>query len=288
MKIHAFKVSTHVDSDSIETVLQAIKETINLRERIRTVSDQKYRIEAIDKDAEGVWLMDFVKFREGAGPGKTHPDRLTQGFQFGDSECFGEETAALYNPNNGHFLIQYNHSGARYTTISDYINNYCTVQLSDCKLLPVFDTETEEKYKKKSQFRKLEFTIAAKKMSKLDKQNKMGLSQVLDLGRSHGGEKISVTIMSGRSRNSVLSLQQVRNTINAIKGCMKADDSAVSKLEASGRDADGFPLEVLDFLGRRLGLEYDIEPGEDRRLAFNTRCSYLKSAHQEWKERLGD
>lgn len=286
MKVYPFKVATDTKSDEVLNVLKAINETNPLSQRIQNIYDQRYRVDFVHQDKDGLWTLDFVKFREGAGPGKTHPDRMTEGFDFDDDECFGEEAAALYNPKNNHFYIQYNHHGSRHTIITEYLKNYAP-GLPNLKLLPIFDSDTESKYRSTGLFRKLEFTISAKTLSLEDRHQGRSLNSALDFGRSHGGERISVSISSGRSNDCCLSLQNVRHTVNTIQGLIGSEQYKVEKLEVSRREKEGFPSELLDFLGQRLCLEYEVEPGPDKRLPFELRRSFLKSACIEWADVLG-
>ncbi len=108
IKVHLFKVNKTESSAPFETVLEMIGGNDALHARIRTVNKVELRIEAIQRH-EHFWLLDFVQIKMDHGPCRASRDSGVTGFDFNAEEGFGEETGALYHPNSGYILIQYNH-----------------------------------------------------------------------------------------------------------------------------------------------------------------------------------
>lgn len=89
IKVHAFSVVPFEEREPLEVLLQEISE-YPLEERIRTVGATDYRIEHISIGEDGLWYLDFGKFRSGHGPGAASRDTPIRGFDFGDSNEIGQ------------------------------------------------------------------------------------------------------------------------------------------------------------------------------------------------------
>lgn len=285
MRIHAFKFFTGQNSQPIEDLFQVIQGH-SLEGRIREENLQKIRVETITRRDNGYWLMDFVKFREGAGPGKSHPVNPTTGFDFEDDECFGEETAVLFIPAAQYFLVQYNHHGVKGSNIEAYFNHYSHPALNNYELLPKFEEDVERRFHTKSIIRKLQYSIASRYLSAGDKKAGLALSKALSMGAEYGGDKITVTISAARSNHLGLSMTRIWQTVSALKDLIKKDEKAIDKFEVTGKDNKRAQTEVLDFLGKRLCQEFDIDPGADKRLPKQDRWASLVSAYINWQQIL--
>lgn len=285
MQVHAFKVCPSVTSQPLEEVLEQIEQT-GLVDRMRQGMYGQIRVDTIVK-RNGFWFMDFVKFRNNSGPGRTHPERPVEGFHFEDGECFGEETAALYNPDNNYILIQYNHHGVRHGSVAKYFQMANNHHVNLYELAPKFDDDIQRKYDSKTIFRRVEFSVASRCLNEGDRQNGLALNKALDIGATHGADKIKITMSAERQNRTGLSFEAVKNTVQQISNLIGLGAEAVDKLEVSGRDSEDAPIEVLDFIGQRLCLYYDVPSGPDLRLPMETRFNFLIDAHRQWGAILG-
>ncbi|MDH5297651.1 MAG: hypothetical protein OEV91_01375 [Desulfobulbaceae bacterium] len=284
MKVHVYKFSHTQNCTPLEELLNQILVS-DLNDRIREIGHQKVRVEQIVHDG-GFWYLDFIKFRDGCGPGKLHPEREIEGFNFENEECFGEETAMLFNPANNYILFQYNQHGVRHKTAQNYLNFFNHQSHNKYEFLPKFDEETERKFHDKSIFRRIDFNVASRYMSESDRKNGMSVYRAIGMGSEHGADRIFVSIRAGKGNKDGLSAQRVRETVSALKKILSIDDKAVSCLEVVGKDASDKGADILDFLGKRLALEYDIVPGPDKRLPLPDRWASLRSAHAAWQQIL--
>lgn len=69
MKIHAFKVNKEDKTADLVDVLKLVHAEDKLVKRIRLINRAELRIDSIEF-RDGVWLLDFVKFRQTQGPGR--------------------------------------------------------------------------------------------------------------------------------------------------------------------------------------------------------------------------
>lgn len=149
MKIHAFKVTKEDKTADLADVLKLVHAEKKLDKRIRLINRAELRIDSIEL-RDGVWFLDFVKFRQTQGPGRGKKKAKTEGFEFKRGESFAEETAALYDPATNYMLVQYNHSGVRAGSIAQYLSDYDGASANIYSLNPKYDPETERKLQQKA------------------------------------------------------------------------------------------------------------------------------------------
>lgn len=158
MKIHAYKVESVDGSRPLEEVLRLIEEEESLRERIRLINQVELRAESVSQQNR-LWLMDFVRIRTSHGPGKVGRDSEVEGFEFEEEEGFGEETAALFDPESGYILVQYNHFGVRAGAIADYLSAYDGTEGSLYTFKPKYDEDVERRLLNHGITRKISFCL---------------------------------------------------------------------------------------------------------------------------------
>lgn len=286
MRVYAFKVSKTDASETLESTLEKIQNEQNLENRIREVNKTEIRSEQI-RLHDHLWLIDFVKIRTNNGPGRVGRSSPVEGFDFGDDEAFGEETAALYDPSTEHLLVQYNHHGVRANAIADYLSAFVPNNANLYSLSPKFDTDVERRLLSTGIHRKILFSIDLSRMSEQDRLRGAPLSEAIEYGRRTGSDKIKIEIsVSGNKERSLADA--ALETVTSLREIFQNNGDAVNRLEISGKvDADS-ATEVLDLIAHRLSLNFeDLELGDDLRYSRDERWNTLIRAHNGWRHILG-
>lgn len=285
MKIHAYKVEYYEGSRPLEVILQQIEREQSLRERIRLINQIELRAEFISEQG-GLWLMDFVRIRTTHGPGRVGRDSEVEGFEFEDEEGFGEETAALYDPASGYFLVQYNHFGVRAGAIADYLSAYDGTENNLYTFKPRYDEDVERRLLNQGITRKISFCLDVTRMSAQDRQRGRPLSEAIEYGRQNGADKIKVEISVQGERHRSLT-QNALESLSALRSILGQNPDAVTKLEVSGKDNQDSVTEVLDLIAHRLSVEFnDLVLGPDLRYPREERWRALTRAKNGWNKIL--
>lgn len=281
MKIHAFKVKKEDGSAELVDVLKQIGAEAKLEKRIRIVNRAELRIDSIEL-RDGVWFMDFVKFRQTQGPGRGKKKAKTEGFEFKRGESFAEETAALFDPASGYILVQYNHSGVRAGSISQYLSDYDGAATNIYNLDIKYDPETERKLQQKAIKKSLSFRIDVTQMTAQDLKDGVPLEQAIALGRDCSAGQISVELAAGGTRDNGLK-GKIAATLQALQKIAGNNPSAIQSVKVGGKASADDAIEVLDLLTQRLSVEFsDIKPGIDLRLPLEDRWKGLTRARNGW------
>ncbi|MEW5248651.1 DUF6731 family protein [Microbulbifer sp. 2201CG32-9] len=285
MKVHAFKVEKTSESADLVSVLSLIEAEENLRERIRMINQTEFRAESIAR-RDNCWFLDFVRIRTSHGPGRVSRDTEVEGFDFDDEEGFGEETAALYDPDTGYILIQYNHFGVRAGAIADYLSAFDETVNNLYTFKPKYDEDVERRLLNQGITRKIGFTLDVSKMSEQDRQRGEALSEVISYGRETGADKIKLEISVKGDKGKGL-LEKAKAAIDPLKSIFGQNPDAVTKLEVAGKEDRDSVTEALDLISHRLSSEFnDIEPGTDLRYPRNERWNILMRAKNGWRSLL--
>lgn len=285
MKVHAFKVEKSEGSTDITDIFQQIEAEDSLRNRIRVINKSEIRVESIEK-RNGLWYIDFVRIRTDHGPGSVTRNNPIQGFNIDEDGGFGEETAALYDPNSGYMIIQYNHFGVRAGVIAEYFSQYDKDMVNIYTLKPKFDEDVERRLMNKTITKKLAFTIDVSRMTARDRQEGQALSDALAYGHNTGADKLKIEIsVSGDKGRSLGELAS--DGLANLKGLLGNNPDVVSKLEVSGKDDRDSATEVLDLIGQRLSLEFKNLPvGKDLRYPKDERWDALLRSKNSWNTLL--
>ncbi len=284
MKVHVFYVKAHDKSGNFEDLLtQIIDDKLSLR--VRSVGFTDMRIEDL-KQENGLWFIDFGKFRNQHGPGKASPQKPVEGFVFEENEVFCEETACLYIPDTGHLIVQYNHHGARVAKIQEYLNIYDSNNSYTFELLPKYDESTERKFKNRAATKRIEFEIDPRFLNESDKVAGTALAQALDLGQQSQGEKVTLSISAGLSKKNFLN-SFIDKTAEILKKKAGANPDGVTKLRVGVLENLDGRIETLDLIAQRLVHEFsDIPLGRDLRFPRTERYKALERASNGWKNIL--
>lgn len=285
MKIHAFKVEAEDQSAALEDVLALVAAEKKLNKRIRLVAKAEIRIDAIVKK-DGLWYMEFAKFRATQGPGRGKKNARVEGFNFKKGETFAEETCALYDPATGYILIQYNHSGVRSGAICNYLSDYDQSARNVYTFNPKFDPDTERRLLKKAIKKRLMFKLDVSAMTAEDIKRGVALRDAVALGQKCEAGIIDIELSAGGDKTNGL-----RGTVYEVMGSLRdlwqRNPEAVRSLRVAGKTDEDDAIEVLDLLTQRLYVELeDIKPGLDLRLPLEDRWRGLSRARNSWKNIL--
>lgn len=285
MKIHAFKVNKEDGAAELADILNMVLAEKKLDKRIRLINRAELRIDSIEL-RDGVWLMDFVKFRQTQGPGRGKKKARVEGFEFKKGESFAEETAALYDPATKYMLVQYNHSGVRAGSIAHYLSDYDESATNIYDLNPKYDPETERKLQRKAIKKSLSFRIDVTQMTAQDLKDGIALEKAIAFGRDCSAGQITVELSAGGTRDKSLK-GKIGDTLSALRKLAQSNPEAVQSVKVGGKETEDAAIEILDLLTERLHIELsDIKPGIDLRLPLEDRWKGLVRARNGWKRVL--
>lgn len=292
MAVHLFDVRAIQRTPPLTELLERIHQD-GIANRLKTVGQQEVRLETIapPRSADNntaYWLLDFTKIRFEHGPGKASREDPIEGFELEADQGFGEETAALYDPQRQVILIQYNHYGVR----SSIMKNYFALYGHDANAVGSYefnirmDESADVKFAQKEIITKMHFKIAPPRMTQAQRDGNVSLGRSLDVSDNLGAETIEVIVSAGRSGNAALSFQRARalaRRLMEIRHVGEDQDPIVSKLEVVGRDSLLEPLDVVDLLKPKLEQRIgDLILGADRRYTQRSRWDGLIRARNGW------
>ncbi|WP_348700328.1 DUF6731 family protein [Duganella fentianensis] len=294
MKVHLFRVRTAQDAEPLQDLLGRIQAD-SIEDRLRTIGIQKQeiRIESIrapgqDGNNTPYWFLDFTKLRFDHGPGKVSRDEPIEGFELNDDEGFGEESAVLFDPTTGHALIQYNHNGPRSGTIEEYLCFYDNAVVGKYSLLPVLDDTANVRLAQKDIIKKIQFKVAAPRITDAQRNGNVPLGRVLDLADNLDGETIEVTVSAGRGNLTANVVQGLIGTLrNLIPVGHGADDSALKTFKVSGKAGVQGDTDEINMLLAKEEVTIDgLQSGADRRYTQASRWTGLQRARNGWNGKI--
>jgi hypothetical protein len=288
IKIHLYSVTRGENSPPLETLLEQIEKN-SLPERLRTVGNQEMRLESVEQNkTNGLWKLDFGKLRFDNGPGRASRVDAIEGFKLQADEGFAEETAALYDPNKNHMLIQYNHHGVRVGSIEEYLSNYSSAQPNQYNFEPRLNANVEAKLKSARILRQFTLGVKLGAITEAYKKENISLSKALDFGNGMGALHMKIELGLGQNQASMLDGGKTRALIKwAQKLIGVEEESAIESLKVSAKQNVDSKLEIIDLLTPRLAIEFpDLPLGADLRVARSVRLDKLNSAHVGWKSIL--
>lgn len=297
MAVHLFEVRELNQTIPLADLLEMIKAD-DMAGRLRTVGQQEVRLEAISPPRSNgndtpYWLLDFTKIRFEHGPGKASREEPIEGFELDSDQGFGEETAALYDPNRQVMLIQYNHHGVRSGIIKNYFSLYGHDQnrAGSYEFNIRMDENADARFAQKQVITKMHFKIAPPRITGAFRANNVSLGHSLDVSDHLGAETIEIIVSAGRSMNAALSFARATALIRQLMRMRPAgdgEDPAVSKLEVVGRDSEADAIDVVDLLRPKLEQRIgDLVLGDDRRYTQQSRWDGLLRARNGWGNVIG-
>jgi hypothetical protein len=290
MKVHLFKVVSFNGAPPLDTLLDIISND-PLDQRLRMVGHQEMRMEeALQPHTNGnrtpYWLLDFTKLRFEHGPGKASRIDAIEGFELDDNQGFGEETAALYDPQTHHLLIQYNHHGPRSGKIQEYFSTYSNDQNRIYELQIRLDETSEIRLAQKQIINKLQFKVAPSSISAAHRQGNISMARSIELSETLHGQTIEVTVSAGRGS---LSMPKAQSMINALKRLVQTDalhnTNSVDTFKVSGKNNIDDATDTIDMLASKLEIvSAGLIMGTDLRYTQRSRWDALIRARNGWNQ----
>lgn len=290
MKVNLFEVVRGDRDQPLSDTLSELAQ-INLENRIKRIGATDMRLEHIMApgdagNATPYWMLDFVRFRDTHGPGKAARNAAIQGFDLRPEDFFGEETAALYDPDRNCLLLQYNHSGVKSSSIATYINNFFVGRppsFYDFRMK--LDETSEIRLAKKQHITKVHFKIAPMKVTAAHRAAGVSLDRVLELNNKHDGSNIEITISATRGSK----LHRVNEMLDGLRAFRQADreqdTQVVTQFDLEAKAELEEAAEKINMLMPALVQQISgVEQGDDRRLTLKSRCEALARARRGWAQ----
>lgn len=226
--------------------------------------------------------------RFGNGPGRVGRTTEIAGFDLGDDEGFGEETAALYDAQTNYVLVQYNHHGVRASAIKKYFNviNHTPAGVTGYELSIKLDPTAEIKLAQKNFINKIHYKIVTSRLTEAHRVAGLSLHEALAMSEEQRGGSIEVTISAPKRENLLMS--SVKKTVNALRGMATADQeeetNVLTQFEIEGRDGILDRADAVDMLSPKLVSTVDgLTLGGDRRYTRRSRWDGLLRARHGWR-----
>ncbi|TFW01523.1 hypothetical protein E4K72_14190 [Oxalobacteraceae bacterium OM1] len=297
MSVHLFRVFELNNAPPLENLFPRIQADA-LPERLRTVANYQMRLEHIappntDGNRTRFWFLDFTKLRFEHGPGKVGTTTPIEGFALNDDEGFGEETAALYDPQTKYMIVQYNHHGVRAASIQEYFSTYFLDpnQVSAYQLRIQLDGTADARLAHKRVLTKLQFKVAPPQITAAHRNANVGLSRALDFNDRFDGANLEVVIQA--EKGGALNFQSATSLINKLKELVAVGEAGgeriVSKFEVVGKDDPVSRNDAINMLAPKLESVVDqLQLGLDRRFTLESRWRSLARARNGWTQYVPD
>jgi hypothetical protein len=287
IKVNLFRVEPdHESAAPLSDVLRRAAKH-SLEKRTRLVGGQQVRLEAVQEESTGLFLMDFVLMRNRHGPGRCSPRKAIRGFDFDrqDREVFGEETAALYDPNTSHMVIEYNHHGTRAGKIADYLSGV-TGQPNDQYTLEIrMNEEMEAQLQHRKIVRGLRIKASTQSMGLVDKRADRSITAHLAAAREAGAPFIDIYLSVGKSRSERLDRNLIDRAYEWAKARLRKDPGSVDAFDVSAKVDVDDATQTLKMLGHSISHEFkNLTVGADLRIPRDERWEALLRAHKEWRK----
>lgn len=279
---HLFKASnTRAGGRSLESLIKII-DADALDQRIRKGGVRLDSVQKV-KTKNGIrkWFLEFTKLRDTHGPGKTSRSKPVEDLDLADDEFFGEETAALFLPDSGFLIVQYNHFGVRPKAMQDYFSEYLENETNVYELTVRLDPDALQRFRKQAECTRLRVGIDISEMTDHDRSAGNALGEVAAAAAGLDAVQVEVTISVGRKKRHALS--GVKDTF---LGFLAKNATAVTSAYVSGRETAQGAVEVIDLIHHKLVHGEDILPGPGRRLPFDDRKKALGKAYTRWSEQI--
>lgn len=282
LKIHLFRVNAFEGAEPLQDLLARI-DADPLEGRVRHCGGGDYRLEDIKQPAAGstIWELNFVRLRAGHGPGKVSRTEKLAGFDMGEGDYFGEDTAVLYDQNTRYAVVQYNHWGVRPNAIAQYLSGYREDVNNIYALNVKLDLDAERKYANQTIQRRMQIGIDLTKMQGADLNARRSLTQLAEIGKDLGADRLylTVTIASGEKDNGLKgeAKQMIASALHWL-----SDKDALRSLKSYGSADKSKPYEEVDLLEEKLEHWEEVNVGVDRRITLRDRMSALKRAKAAW------
>lgn len=286
VKFHAFRILRSENSPALELAIQAVANQRHLERRVRRLGNKRIRAETVTRDPDlGVYLMDLVWFRESHGPGKGSLDRPVEGHEYEPDEYPTEDTAALYDPESRHLIVQYNHQGVRVGRLLDYFAHYDPDNPAGYEPQILLDESTHERFANRVASRRIDISIAPQELTADEWSDDVAVGPALRAGHASNARRASIQLSMGHERGALArgidrSLERIDQLIRGgdAEGFHRVHVGVLEQVDAG--------VETLDLLNQRLTYAQVMALGEDRRIPRRVRWAALKVAFRNWRDRF--
>lgn len=282
-KMHLYKLCTKDKSLHLGDLLEQILNT-KLEERERTSGRQPYRLEDATPPTKKspFWLLDLTKRRYEGGPGKASKKTPVESFEMGAGFGFAEETAALYDPESGFVVVQYNHHGPRAAAIAEYFSSFDLASPNYYELLLQLSPNAQARLNDKTIFTRIKLKVAPAMLSDVFRKNNVSLVDSLSAQTNEfGGDTVTIEVSLNRGANVSL---KIKSKLKAFLRMANEEQEAVSAMVITGRDGIDQPLDAVDLIHERLETVLQQMPLDDGlRYPKDDRYKALQRAYNGWK-----
>lgn len=286
VKFHAYRVRRMENSVALDHLIEQVARQRNLEHRVRRNHGKRIRAETINRDGDlGVYLMDMVLFRESHGPGKASLDRPVEGHEYAPDEYPTEDTAALYHPESGHLIVQYNHQGVRVGALLDYFARYNDDVPAAFEPQVLLDEHTHERFENRQASRRLDISIAPQELDRQEWDGNVAIGAALRAGQESNARRASIQLSMGHEGGFLN--QSVEEALARIyQRIRRGETDGFYRVHVGVLEDIDTKIETLDLLHERLTLERSMELAEDKRIPRSERWRALKVAFRSWRDRF--
>jgi hypothetical protein len=286
VKIHAFRILRPDGSPPLEESIQQVANQRQLDRRVRSVGNKRIRAETVSHDnALGVYLMDMVWFRETHGPGKGSLARPVEGHEYEPDEYPTEDTAALYDPETRHLIVQYNHQGVRVGSLLDYFARYSADRPAAFEPQILLDERTHDRFANRIASRRIDISIAPQELTTEEWDDDVAVGPALRAGHASNARRASIQLSMGRERGTLA--QGIERSLERIDRLIRGGESdGFHRVHVGVLEQVDAGVETLDLLNQRLTYEQTMELAEDRRIPRRDRWQALRVAFRNWRDRF--
>jgi len=198
MKVNAYEVATQ--DGTMVPFQDALRRVWGLPEaqRLHTLDKFDMRIESFKAKRSGIYEMEFSK-RIRHDIGKLSGVAPIETIPLEEGETFGSFTAAIYDPQIGHLLVESGQTCVRGSAIGDYISVCSGVAGPGYGLNIVIKDGIDPDSIRGKDCRKIEVAINSKKLTAQDRASNQGiLSSFFRMSDGLGGDRIKFEISCQR------------------------------------------------------------------------------------------
>ena len=238
----------------------------------------------INECADGIFLLNFNRLRMNNGPARGNLAGELTSFDLNDDEGFGEEAAALFDPETNAFIVQFNHFSVSATRMAEFVQEFNPSTISNYDLIPILRQDVLAVLRRQKMIKQISFTTCPAWLSDEDIKSNNALSSSLrdQSMRDFGG---NLTIVMQAAPNDELRgmKQPLISLVGLAAGWKGLKKKAISKISISGKEDDDKKLETLDLLNARVSTKISVNTGSDKRVPKEERWRALRQAYMQWK-----
>ncbi len=189
---------------------------------------------------------------------------------------------ALFLPDSGHIILQYNHYGVRVGAMQDYFSEYLAAANNVFEFSVLLDATADQRFRAHGETRRISIGVDLQKLTAANRVAGDALTEMVVDAEKYGALNVTITLSVGRSKKNALN-GRVRDALAGLIG--RAGD-AVTSAEVTGRRGQNDRFEVIDLVHHKLVYSEPVKPTPSRRLPSTTIRHALERARTLWEARL--